>query len=454
MAVPVFRRVVTVGVFQFALTFICAVLFTLSIFYLARSIFIYRTVHKHLFFSLTTFGGSMFVFMQLLLSLQSSPETALLLHRIKMIGFIVMLSSGFACIYLIYFPKSKVPFVILVLMLLFVLAVPTDIFLTQPVTRIVKRLGPVEFTYQFGRTHIAYTLFSVLVVSSFMYSIIRVVLLRAPLKRKVVGLLAFSPVIGGLNDFLVAHRVLDNVMMSEYFVFFYVLAIFVFFMKEDDDAYRTALNMNEILRREVDARTKEIREANERLRESATTDLLTGLANRQELHRRLEEEKSRIERYGDIVRSDFTVIFIDLDDFKYYNDTFGHHVGDVLLERFGALLKETVRVVDFCARFGGDEFIVMIFEKKPGEDAPGFLKRLYRQLADKHFFTDDPVLAGASVPDGKKIGFSAGVFRYEKNMAVDTLIGEADKALYAAKKNGKNTCALPMGDTYRFMPMA
>ncbi|MEK6795815.1 MAG: GGDEF domain-containing protein [Spirochaetota bacterium] len=444
-----------VSIYQFVLTFICAILFTLGVFYLARSIVIYRSIHKHFYFSLTTFGASMFVFFQLLLSMEMTQDTALLFHRLKMIGFFVMLSSGFACIYLIYFEKSKVPFVIFGLMAVLALSVPTDIFLSLPVEHITRSIGPVQFEYRLARTHIAYTLFAVLVSTSFLYSIVRVLILKAPFPRKVMGLLAFSPVIGGLNDFAVSHRLFTGIMVSEYFVFFYVIAIFLFFMKEDDDAYRTAKNMNELLRQEVDKQTKELRAANDRLQQAATTDLLTGLANRQELHRRLEEERSRVERYGDIVRSDFTIIFIDLDNFKYYNDTFGHHIGDVLLERFGELLKETVRVVDFCARFGGDEFIIIIFEKKPGEDAPGFLRRLHRQLAAKRHFTDvlSSLTSGTAIPEDKLLGFSAGIARYEKNMAVEALLSEADKALYAAKKSGKNICALHAGEEYRFVSL-
>jgi len=101
---------------------------------------------------------------------------------------------------------------------------------------------------------------------------------------------------------------------------------------------------------------------NERLAESASTDLLTGLANRRMLDRALGR-----------LSADDTVIMLDLDHFKQVNDNFGHAAGDEVLRVFGSVLRGTVRGRETVGRFGGEEFLVVL---APGGDAEAFLQRL------------------------------------------------------------------------------
>ncbi len=146
----------------------------------------------------------------------------------------------------------------------------------------------------------------------------------------------------------------------------------------------------------------------ERLAESASTDVLTGLPNRRMIDRAL----------GRITSSD-TVIIVDLDHFKHINDEFGHAAGDEVLRAFGRVLRGTVRGRDVVGRFGGEEFVAVIEASDAGTDA--FLQRLRTD-----WVADRPL----------PVSFSAGVARSVGDP--DETIRLADEALYRAKDAGRD----------------
>ena len=146
---------------------------------------------------------------------------------------------------------------------------------------------------------------------------------------------------------------------------------------------------------------------NERLAESASTDLLTGLPNRRMLDRAL----------GRLSAED-TVIMLDLDHFKHVNDTFGHAAGDEVLRVFGSVLRGTVRGRDIVGRFGGEEFLVVL---APGGDADAFLQRLRAE-----WLTERP----------RPVTFSAGIAASAGDP--DETVSLADHALYQAKEAGRD----------------
>lgn len=156
----------------------------------------------------------------------------------------------------------------------------------------------------------------------------------------------------------------------------------------------------------------------------ATTDELTGLANRRRFMDALTEEIGRVERFG----GSLALLLADIDDFKRINDEFGHHVGDEALRRFAVLLSGELREVDVAGRLGGEEFAVLL----PETDRGGALVAAERTRAA--IARDELVL-----PEGVSMRLTAslGVAAYEGGSA-EGFLRQADAALYRAKAAGKN----------------
>jgi len=161
----------------------------------------------------------------------------------------------------------------------------------------------------------------------------------------------------------------------------------------------------------------------------AVTDGLTGLFNRRHIQAVLLDERRRAQRYG----HPLSLIMLDVDGFKTYNDTYGHVQGDVLLKMLSAILRSAVRAVDIVGRFGGEEFIIILPET-PATEAYQAAERLRLAVARTVFpgFADDPGLAVFKT-------ISLGVATYpDVPDDAQSLVQIADAALYRAKRGGRN----------------
>lgn len=173
--------------------------------------------------------------------------------------------------------------------------------------------------------------------------------------------------------------------------------------------------------------TTETRRALKRLRAQAHIDDLTGLATHGALKERLEREFHRALRY----QRSLSLLMVDVDYFKHYNDRFGHPAGDRLLRRVGRMVAGELRRVDFGARYGGDEFSVILPET-PKTAATVVAERI-RHSIEKH-----PFLHRESQPLGR-VTVSVGVATYPDDAgAAVKLVEAADRALYQAKTDGRN----------------
>jgi diguanylate cyclase (GGDEF)-like protein len=179
------------------------------------------------------------------------------------------------------------------------------------------------------------------------------------------------------------------------------------------------------LEQRVKERTEELTKANATLNRLATRDILTDLPNRMFFSRLLNRAIQSAERYN----RKFAVFFIDLDRFKYINDTLGHAAGDQVLREIALRLKQTLRAVDVVARFGGDEFIILI-------DEIGDLNQI-STVAQKVLST----IAAPIVLMGEesRVTASIGISIYPKDASDEqSLLHTADTAMYFAKEDGKN----------------
>ena len=166
----------------------------------------------------------------------------------------------------------------------------------------------------------------------------------------------------------------------------------------------------------------------EELTRLAFHDSLTALPNRALFKDRVEHAIARIERTGELV----TVLFLDIDDFKSVNDTMGHVTGDCLLRAVGERLSQTLRPADTVARFGGDEFAVLLESAKSEKGIDDVAKRILCELCLPFALDGTDVFVGASLGAA-----STG----SPQMTADELLHDADIAMYTAKGRGKNSYA-------------
>lgn len=159
----------------------------------------------------------------------------------------------------------------------------------------------------------------------------------------------------------------------------------------------------------------------------ATTDELTGLYNHSHFHERLEQEIARSSRSG----TTFSLIMLDIDHFKAYNDTYGHLAGNQVLRIIGGHIKSSIRGLDMAFRYGGDEFTVILPEAQL-EDAYKAAERIRKTIELETGFSEMPVTVSLGIANWP----SDGVTHSE-------IIACADVALYQAKRTGRNWTCLP-----------
>lgn len=184
---------------------------------------------------------------------------------------------------------------------------------------------------------------------------------------------------------------------------------------------------------------REMRELRLRLAAMALTDPLTNLPNRRHFEEVLHAEMDRVRRYG----GRCTVAMVDVDAFKHYNDAVGHLAGDMVLRELADVMRRELRLHDMVARYGGEEFAVIMINAGKAEARP-ILERLLHDVREHPFRHRDIQPLG-------RITVSAGLASYPDDASTtDQLLQQADDALYAAKRGGRNRLCvagdpLPLG---------
>ena len=173
----------------------------------------------------------------------------------------------------------------------------------------------------------------------------------------------------------------------------------------------------------------------QREKELARTDFLTGVLNARFFHELAQMEINRSVRY----KRPFTLAFIDVDNFKTINDTFGHTTGDIVLRAIGMNIKTHLRRTDIVARVGGDEFVVLLPETN-AQIAPVAISNMQRALLNE------------MNENGWSVTFSIGVLTLsDPRLSVDEMLGRTDQLMYIVKNSGKNNIQYaihPTEETY------
>jgi diguanylate cyclase (GGDEF)-like protein len=197
---------------------------------------------------------------------------------------------------------------------------------------------------------------------------------------------------------------------------------------QGDDAARSGVDRSDeigALARQFDRMLDERQRATEQLMSLALFDALTGLPNRRLLLDRIAQMLALTQRIGGHV----AFVYIDLDEFKQVNDSYGHHAGDELLVQVARRLQDCIRNADTVARVGGDEFVAVLAGLVRASDAAPIAEKMMHALAEAFDVDAHPVHISASI----------GIAIYPQDGAeADELIRKADRAMYAAKERGRN----------------
>ena len=194
------------------------------------------------------------------------------------------------------------------------------------------------------------------------------------------------------------------------------------------ERYQKQIHQLDRLLRISDRYHRVMQDMHEELRRQSMHDELTGLFNRRHMLGRLEEEAAKQHRHG----TAFAVAICDVDHFKQINDTWGHDVGDIVLRQLAGRLAEPLRQYDICARWGGEEFLILL----PMTDADGavaVMEKLRRHVHDGRYGTDTHDFP---------VSLSVGVGVYDADKGANELLRQADAALYRAKRQGRNRVCL------------
>ncbi|MEH6611733.1 MAG: diguanylate cyclase [Halioglobus sp.] len=238
-------------------------------------------------------------------------------------------------------------------------------------------------------------------------------------KTLIVGLLIF--VAACVNDLLIDFVGAETSRLVPYGFVAIVLAMSISL------ANRFTTSISE-LETEVAERTSALSAANKSLAEAAKIDPLTGLYNRRGFIEEAETEIKRVFRNG----RGFSVILSDVDNFKKFNDQYGHACGDHALMRVSDILRDRLRDVDRAARWGGEEFIILLPETD-SEGATALAEKLRASIADNLFEFQSI---------RQRITMTFGVAEHRAGETLEACIARADKALYEGKESGRNKVTL------------
>lgn len=208
--------------------------------------------------------------------------------------------------------------------------------------------------------------------------------------------------------------------------FLLIFIVIHYFVKDRESANIAALTAKEEAlksKEELEHAYKQLQNNEIKIRELMLTDALTGLPNRRFLDERLNDEIKRLKRYG----NQLSLILTDLDFFKNINDSYGHNKGDEILVEFSKILKQDLRPTDFSARFGGEEFLVILPETSI-HAAEVIAERIRKQMKSIR-------VEGIT----ENISASFGVTNVAANETATEAFIRVDKALYQSKKMGRNT---------------
>ena len=254
-------------------------------------------------------------------------------------------------------------------------------------------------------------------VAIFFAGIISVILPTYITYPKSFHVVILSAIISAIVSFMLIQDRIDNVTEAAFTVTMYLTAL-GFLIKP------ISIRVIEGIRLELENKslTDQLRASLAKMSQQANTDALTGLLNRHALNKSLAD----LVRTGERRKASFSLLMMDVDHFKAINDTHGHDVGDKALQHVATCISAQLREWDLCARFGGEEFIVLLPATSNAE-AQLVAERIRKAIESSPL--EQPY---------QPLTISIGVASYQSGMDAEQLLKAADNGVYEAKQNGRN----------------
>ncbi|MEW6724218.1 MAG: diguanylate cyclase [Bacillota bacterium] len=222
----------------------------------------------------------------------------------------------------------------------------------------------------------------------------------------------------------------DGVPLERWIIrafFFLLVGAFIGYLGENEKIERLAREEKEALLEQLKEAHSQLRSYAAEAQRQAITDSLTGLHNHSYFQTRLEQEVARASRYG----RKLSLLMMDLDHFKSYNDHCGHVRGNGVLHEVAGVMRQALREADIICRYGGDEFAALLPDTD--KEAACQVAERIRCLIEQHQFS------GGDLPSGIRLTIAIGIATYPDDSPHRTgLVEEADRALYRAKASGRN----------------
>ena len=239
--------------YNYLLTFLSAGFLFFALYYLFAVVFIHKKIfEKHFYFVLTCFFASIYLFCQLQLTMENDDASYLFYHRLKFFFLVIGMAFLVLTMYECYFYKAKkyIPYILLITAPFLSAFAWLNLAITNPIKIIDINILGFAIQYHLGKTTIYYSIYSFVLMGSLFFALIQYLISNSKSKRKsflvIIVIVGFS----GINDFLVAHGILYNILLSELFVFSFIAGVFIDFLFEDKNAYINVIDLkNESERR-------------------------------------------------------------------------------------------------------------------------------------------------------------------------------------------------------------
>ena len=224
----------------------------------------------------------------------------------------------------------------------------------------------------------------------------------------------------------------------------------------DNDVVNNKIVLNSSNLRIINIAIKQLSETmqkiqwQEKLIASVSTDMLTGLYNRQYFYNKISYLQQQYKKSSEGHAKNVCLFYIDLDNFKYYNDTFGHTIGDYVLIWFGEILRAVSTKKSSAIRYGGDEFLLFI-EDCNEEQFVRIVNRIYENIKNSDGFKEQIIKileTKIDIPKNNLLSCSIGISytKLNEKMSISEFINNADKCLYKAKRSGKGKYVIFKGN--------